>query len=323
MEKQDFINKNDAFVTVIVPAYNVEKYIGKCIDSLLEQRYKNYEMIIINDGSCDNTGEICEEYARREKRITVIHTENRGVSEARNLGLKKANGEYIVFVDSDDFVSENYLELLVEGIVKNDVDLCCVDYYEVYSNKTICHADEDDEKNMVMSETDAINLLHKKEYFRGYLWDKIFIKKIIDENQIIFDKQVKIWEDMLFCLKYMINCRKVLYIRKPVYYYIIRANSAMNDSRIWNEGTHIYALEQMYDISGNCPGEFYNYIRDFYANDLVGRLGKNNVAEIQEIKSVLNKIDEIDGHLTLKHRIKYSLYKLAPRMMKSISSNKP
>lgn len=108
----------DDLISVIVPVYNVEKYLRKCIDSILCQTYKNFEIILIDDGSSDNSGKICDEYLNRDERISVFHKKNQGLSEARNTGIKKAKGKYLTFVDSDDFINEEYILNLYDNLKK-------------------------------------------------------------------------------------------------------------------------------------------------------------------------------------------------------------
>ena len=117
------MNKNEPLISIIVPVYNVEKYLSKCIDSIINQTYKNIEIILIDDGSTDSSGAICDKYALVDSRIHVLHIENSGVSNARNVGLNHATGDYIGFVDSDDYIEPNMYELLLEELIADDVDV--------------------------------------------------------------------------------------------------------------------------------------------------------------------------------------------------------
>ena len=121
-------------VSVIIPIYKVEKYLRKCIDSVLNQTYQDFEIILVDDCSPDNCPKICDEYAKTDGRIKVIHKENGGVSSARNAGIKIANGEYLSFIDSDDSVEENFLQILVEGLENNGADLCTTKHKKVFEN---------------------------------------------------------------------------------------------------------------------------------------------------------------------------------------------
>lgn len=299
-------------VSVIIPAYNTEKYVGDCLKSLKGQTYTEIEIIVVDDGSTDATNSICKDYEREDKRFKVITKNNSGVSDSRNKGMQRAEGKYIVFVDSDDYVAQDYIETLVAEIEASDAQMACADYYMVDEDHRIealaaewalqCDV-------QVMSAEEAINLLPSKEAFQGYLWNKIFVKEIIQENQIAFDPEIKIWEDMLFCLKYLTKIEKAAYSHKRIYYYVQRATSAMNNPRTWSEHTHLKALEEMWQITRFIDGDFREYIQNFYANDLVGLLGKGNFAEKQAIQKEITHIERLKGKLSLKHRVKFWIYK--------------
>lgn len=121
-------------ISIIIPVYNVEKYIGKCIDSLIKQKYDNLEIILIDDGSSDNSGEICDKYAKKDKRIKVIHKKNSGQADSRNIGISKASGKYIGFVDSDDYIDKDYYNRLYKTLVKNNADVVTCKYQNVYND---------------------------------------------------------------------------------------------------------------------------------------------------------------------------------------------
>lgn len=299
--------KNKLLVTVIVPAYNTEKYIDKCLDSLLHQSYQEIEVIMVDDGSKDNTCEICKKYAESDDRFWLIQKKNTGVSDSRNVGIGAAKGEFLTFVDSDDYVTTDYIETLV-GAMKN-AQLACAEYFFVKENQKYPHATElSSSEQKALSAVDAIDMLHRQDAFQGYLWNKIFLKDVIEKKNICFDSHVKIWEDMLFCLKYLTEIERVNYIGKPIYYYVQREKSAMNDKNIWEEHTQLVALDEMWKIVQKRKGPFYEYIRDFYANDLVGLLGKKFFQDRDSIAKTLKIIKSMGAHLSLKHKVKVILF---------------
>lgn len=122
-------------ISIIVPVYNVEEYLPKCLDSIINQTYKNLEIIVVNDGSTDNSGKICDEYGERDYRIMVIHKANRGVSSSRNIGIKNASGEYILFVDSDDEIEKDYVNVMARAVTNSDCDLVISNITDIF-NKT-------------------------------------------------------------------------------------------------------------------------------------------------------------------------------------------
>ena len=124
----------DEKISVIVPVYNVEQYLERCVDSIINQTYKNLEIILVNDGSTDNSGKLCDELAKRDDRIRVIHKENGGLSDARNTGIEEAEADLIGFIDSDDYIDENMYELLIDNLRETNADLSMCGHYDVYNN---------------------------------------------------------------------------------------------------------------------------------------------------------------------------------------------
>ena len=148
-------------ISIIIPVYKVEKYLEKCIKSVLDQTYKNLQIILVDDGSPDNCGNICDDYARVDNRIEVIHKANGGLSDARNVGLKAARGEYIGFVDSDDYVSNEMFENLYNTLISNDVDVAICNFYIVI-----------DDKNIIKNADNGVEIYNKLEILKEILLDK-------------------------------------------------------------------------------------------------------------------------------------------------------
>lgn len=212
-------------VSIIVPVYNVEKYIKECLESIINQTYENIEVILIDDGSTDKSGRICDEYSKIDKRIKVIHKQNSGVSATRNIGLKEATGEYIEFVDPDDFTSKNYIKKMMDGIKNSDCVIC--GYNEQYKNATVSHSIAKHKCNIGRKE--AINNLFVRNLYNGYLWNKLFKTNIIKEHQLVFNEKISILEDLLFVTEYLSYCNNITLITDNLYYYRMRKNSAIND----------------------------------------------------------------------------------------------
>ena len=301
-------NSEKIMVSIIIPVYNIEKYVEKCLNSLKRQTYDNFEAIIVDDGSSDDTRDICEKIAQDDKRFKIFHKKNEGVSIARNFGLLKAEGVYICFVDGDDYVEPDYLKILVRCLQKDDIDMGCSDYFIERQNQIIVHSQKIKEP-VYLSKSEAINKLGNKQLYQGYLWNKIFKKEIIERYQLLFDSRIKVWEDMLFCVRYLSFVHKVCYIQLPIYFYVQRQGSAMANTSIWEEHTHLYALEQMWNIVEEYEGDFKEYIRNFYANDLAGCLGKKNFTGEKQIYNYIDKIEQLRGKLSFKHKVKVFMFK--------------
>ena len=212
-------------ISVIVPVYNVEKYLCSCIDSILAQTFTDFELLLIDDGSRDKSGEICDEYANKDCRVKVFHKENGGVSSARNLGIDESKGAYLFFVDSDDIISSFYIEMFVNYIKKND-SVCVVCKYTNRLSLLKNQIDSIKTKEMTSSEfLDEIWISEGK--LDGYLWNKMFKRKILIDLNIRFDEKVSIWEDMLFVVEYFVNISTVVFVDAVLYYYRDTMNSAV------------------------------------------------------------------------------------------------
>ncbi|MDR4931332.1 glycosyltransferase family 2 protein [Segatella bryantii] len=204
-------------VSIIIPAYNVEKYIEKCLTSIINQTYKNIEIIIIDDGSNDSTYSICSLFQRKDNRIKLFSIENGGVSNARNFGLTKVSGQYICFVDSDDFVEKEYIENLLTAVQGFDIAISGIhvfgsdEKYE-YTNGVV--------EFLKSSDLKVINkdlLLSRFLFF--FPWRKIFKTDIIRKNKILFDTHIKFAEDTCFCLNYLCFCSNIIIIPRTDYNY--------------------------------------------------------------------------------------------------------
>ena len=209
----------DIKVSIIVPVYNVEKYLSECINSLINQTYKNIEIILVDDGSTDNSGAISDEFAKADDRIIVYHIENRGVSAARNLALSKLTGEYVTFVDSDDWVDEEYIEYLLTGIVENKVEIAMCNHYRYFTNGEIKIMLK--YKERVVNQDKALNPFSK--YYISYSCTTLF--KMNDSLR--FDENSKVGEDLIYRTKYIMNSSKMYAGDKPLYYYRIHPNSTI------------------------------------------------------------------------------------------------
>lgn len=212
----------DDLISVIIPVYNVDDYLEVGLQSLLKQTYKNLQIILIDDGSTDNSGRICDLYKKRDKRIEVYHLRNQGVSNARNYGLECAKGKYIYFLDSDDFLEPQAIEILYAKMKKESADLVEFSYFKNYTSEKekVVHP-----YAKISGEEAIRSLLLWNGYITSFCWDKLYIKEKIGD--IRFDTDLKIGEDDLFVFKYLIQCDNVIVLEYPLYNYMIRNNSAI------------------------------------------------------------------------------------------------
>lgn len=207
--------------SLIVPVYNVEKYLHRCLDSILAQTFTNFELLLVDDGSKDLSGKICDEYAAKDKRIQVFHKENGGVSSARNVGISNARGAYISFIDSDDWVEKTYLEEIISNI--GDADIMFFSFrwmYEdgcsnivSYGDKVVHGKDEIEKCILFLKHNDSgLNLF-------GYTWNKVFKAEIIKKNDIKFIENLSVSEDEIFTLAFCINANCLRIMPALVYNY--------------------------------------------------------------------------------------------------------
>lgn len=211
--------------SIIIPIYNVEHYLNQCIDSILCQDYIPFELILVDDGSTDGSSIICDEYAQRDNRVKVFHLKNGGVSKARNYGLEKAQGAYISFVDSDDFVSKDYLKVIGQAI-KGEPDLITFNYIRWINS------DKQETGRFRLSEGtyQEINKLYNEaiclEVVSLSVWCAIFKRSIITAYQLRFNENMKTCEDFMFSLNYYQHIQNFSAINTPLYFYRENLNSA-------------------------------------------------------------------------------------------------
>ena len=217
---------NGELVSIIIPAYNVDNYLEECVNSLLCQTYTNYEVIIMDDGSTDNTYNIGKHLTVESAKVKLFHQENQGVSIARNIGMQKANGEFFIFVDADDIVAPQYIETLVACAKKSDMGMAgfTSERGEIATKVSMNTID--------IRASDMIESILCGTNYDGYLWNKIFQRKIIENNNLKFQKNIVVWEDLLFVLQYLKNCDKVTVSGEKLYYYRYREGSAVNNTRL-------------------------------------------------------------------------------------------
>lgn len=281
-------------ISVIIPVYNVQCYLNKCIDSVINQTYKNLEIILVDDESTDKCGEICDEYAKIDQRIKVIHKKNGGLSSARNAGLNACTGEYITFIDSDDYIDENYVEELDFILEKNNVDISIVNRYDVKDDKI--------EKNTHYTAIDK--KINSKELLTEFFfdripheaWAKLYKRDLFADVQ--YEEGVRIFEDLKYIYELLLNKELEIYCdtTKYLYYYRNRNDSLMKTTydQHWRNEMNFYEKifwkleeEKRKELS-------YVYvnvcIRNF--NKVLNETGLSN-------KQLLEEINEIQRHLKI------------------------
>lgn len=216
-----------ALVSIVIPIYNVEKYIHKCIESVLGQTYKNLEIILVEDGSPDRCPSICDKYAQEDKRIKVVHKENGGLSDARNAGIEIAKGDFIAFIDGDDYIAPNMIEVLLKLSIAEQACITVCNYCRVFSNgKEIPRKTKFSTK--VMNNIEALeDLFMSPSCCEVMTWNKLYDLSLFKQNAICFPKG-KIHEDNFTTYKLFYAAKKIVYTDTILYYYVQRADSIMS-----------------------------------------------------------------------------------------------
>ena len=214
-------------ISIIVPVYNVDKYLENCIESILSQTFKDFELILVNDGSTDNSGKICDIYDKKDCRIRVIHKNNAGLSSARNTGLDIACGKYIGFVDSDDSIHPRMYEILYDLIKKYDSDISCCNYKKIYNIFKCEYENVNSLEVIEMSNVEAIKNLYDKELGVKLViaCNKLYRKSLF--NKIRY-KVGRLHEDEFMAHRILYNCKKITYVDNELYYYLQREGSIMS-----------------------------------------------------------------------------------------------
>lgn len=229
-------------ISVIVPVYNVEKYLHKCVDSIINQTYKDLEIILVDDGSPDNCPKICDEYAQKDNRIKVIHKENGGVSSARNVGLISAQGEFVQFIDSDDFIKEQMIEKLISSLheTSSDIVVCrAITYYDSGKEKI----QKNDKWEEVLNRDDAAKLIFSE--MNNAMWNKLFKKELAEG--ILFEEGRTFGEDPYFLAQILNKSKKVSFVSEELYYYRQRENSITSGKFSEKRFDQVYFKDKMYD----------------------------------------------------------------------------
>ncbi|NLM10550.1 MAG: glycosyltransferase [Clostridiaceae bacterium] len=212
-------------VSIIVPVYNSEKTLVRCIKSILNQQYQNTEIILVNDGSTDNSLKICQEYAKDDPRIIVIDKQNTGVSDTRNTGISHASGKYLQFVDSDDWIAENATKALVDRIQETNCDMVISGFYRVINGKKSKKSHITTDKVMNKKEFISHMMEAPANFYYGVMWNKLYRADIIRAHRITCCTDLDWCEDFLFNLDYIRYSETFASLNAPIYYYVKTKNS--------------------------------------------------------------------------------------------------
>jgi len=207
-------------VSIIVPVYNREKALKRCVDSILNQDHRDIEVILVDDGSRDDSFKIISEYARNDERVIAIHKENGGVSSTRNKALSVASGDYIQFLDADDWIPFDSTKLMVREMEEKGVEMVIGDFYRVVDDKVSRKGSIREAGVLTRNEYADKMMLTPADFYYGVLWNKLYRKEILDKYHITMDENISYCEDVIFNLEYLLHVTNVAVLKAPVYYYV-------------------------------------------------------------------------------------------------------
>ncbi len=232
----------DELVSVIVPIYKVEKYLPRCVDSIIAQKYSNLEILLVDDGSPDKSGEIAEQYAEKDPRIHVIHKKNGGLSDARNAGIDVALGEYLVFIDSDDFIHPEMISRMIDAVQQTSSDIAVCAVRSVKEDAPMPEERGDDEITVIEGidkRTEYIFEKHITEF--NVAWNKLYPARFFKEIRYPFGK---IHEDEFTTWKVLEMANRIVYIGEPLYFYVQRGTSIMGEKFNMNRFSRLEAYDE-------------------------------------------------------------------------------
>ena len=216
-------------ISIITPVYNAAPYLVGCLESIIAQSEKDWEAILIDDGSTDESLSICSIYAKKDPRFRLFSQKNGGASSARNTGLSKIRGDWVYFVDADDTLPKDALKIILQNVNKEGCDLT-IGGYEVYNQEQSKSYWIEERVSEVLNRDQALSLMYHPKYYRylGFICSKLFLSSIIQEHHLSFNPNIHFNEDRLFITQYMAYCSHVMFFTEPVYNYFERPSSAMS-----------------------------------------------------------------------------------------------
>ena len=296
---------NNPLISVVVPVYNTEQYLHRCIDGILSQTYTNFELLLIDDGSSDGSENICDKYAEKDPRVRVFHKENGGVSSARNLGLDNANGEWVTFVDSDDWISEDYFSFFCNSCLS---DLVVCDYK---TNISSCPVIRCDQINTVEGVKEHLNKYLSETMYRTP-WGKFFKNVIIKHFCLRFDKRLTFAEDTLFVINYLLYVKSISFYHEGKYFYTENHNiskyNANNSSLVYFRDEY---CKRYFDL-----GLYSKKMECFFLISIPNYLLKNKIKDSKKIGVLYynnfyqKRIEKTLKSMNIKTRVYYFIKKI-------------
>lgn len=229
--------KQEKKISVIIPVYNTHNELRMCLDSIINQMYTQLEIICVDDGSTDGSEKIVDEYALKDARVVVIHQSNHGESNARNVGLQRATGQYVTFCDCDDWLDLDMYQMMITAMEENDVDLVATSWYKEMPNESVIIGNVGTVQSGVFGRSELLWYLYRRDSYRGfaYIWNKLYKREVLYDNKgklILFDETLQLGGDVVYLAEIALNVSKVLYIDKAFYHYNQRITSGCHTTNL-------------------------------------------------------------------------------------------
>ena len=250
-EKQMPKEKQTPKVSIIIPIYNAGKAVRRCIDSVLDQEFTDFELLLMDDGSRDTSPVILDEYAEKDSRVRVVHKENSGVSATRNMALDMARGEWVQFLDADDWITKDATKLFVRTAEENDADMVSAAFYRVVGENTSRKGDIWTARVITREEYGSFMMQSPADYYYGVLWNKLFRRDILEKYGLRMDESLHWCEDFIFNMEYVLHTERIAVLPVPVYYYVKTEGSLVQ------QGMNVQGIVDM-------KLNVINYYNDFY-----------------------------------------------------------
>lgn len=313
--------ENNYKISIIVPIFNSQRYIEKCVKTIITQNYNNIEIILVNDGSTDNSPEICNQLSYIDERIKVIHKLNEGSSEARNTGIKVATGDFLLFIDSDDYVEKTLITKLINRLFVDSFDIVIFGFFVDYvdKNEKITRFKKVYNKYDFTNTKSIQNITFNTDFFNiiGYAWNKLYRKSFLNDHMIRFEKDALLCEDLVFNTLALTNTKKIASVRDPLVHYIQRQKESLGKMIYNNHFTYklkaLSAKKQLlehWNISNNKKNKILNY--QFYLslkNTLTAISTFDNISIVNRTKMIRDLLnnDKVQQHLnkTKKHYLSH------------------
>ncbi|MCR5609722.1 MAG: glycosyltransferase [Lachnospiraceae bacterium] len=296
-------------LSVIIPVFNVENYLEKCINSVRNQTIQNIEIILIDDGSTDNSGELCNKLALQDKRIVVVHQKNGGLSVARNTGLEIANGEWIAFLDSDDWISQSMYKKLIDCCINNSCDVSFCDSVDVEEIESIINHNNVKGNEKIIEINDYLSMLINKDKARIEVWNKVWKRELIGKTRFI---PGHVSEDIHFNREILQKVDKIAYVPEQLHYYLVqRPGSTSTSFKV----KRLYAFQEYstWIVDYYTKNEYYkknliaataaNFAIAIYLDSIKNNAPKNSLKLIQSYYKMYKQQVEEKRLLSLKHNI--------------------